>query len=296
VLRRSRLRLVALLAAVALFGGCKLGSSDANSDQETAPYGAILDGRDLLRADKLTDAEAHFLALTQKHPRSLDAARGLQDARKDSLASEDFLSLYRKGAEAEPTSSSAWYLQGRALLASQQSDEARASFEKALELDPTNAWAVSGLAYLAAEVGDLFEAVQIYERAIAAAPRSAQLRWFLGDKYLELGLFIDAQRQLEIAHRLAPENLEVSASLGKVWLALGQEQEAFDILKEAREKEPRIAHLYPSLAALYLRRGDPEAADEAYRRGLEYRLAPDPELASEIRTALVLRSIAGEGR
>jgi tetratricopeptide (TPR) repeat protein len=275
-----------------LLAACGLGGPASSSDSDSAPYGAILEGRGLLSSDKTAEAEAHFNALLIAHPGSLEASRGLQDARRELSPEAEFLAHYDQGVVAEPHSSLAYYLRGRSRIAAPP--RAEADFRRAAELDPSNAWAAAGLAYLAYQRGDLFQTVQIYEEAIRRAPRSAQLRLLLGNQYLELKLYIDAQRQLEKAHSLAPQDLEVWAALGKVWLALGQESAALEILERTRAAEPRIAHIAPSLAAIYLRRGKPKAADEAYRAGLRAGLPADEDLADEIGAALVLERLDKE--
>jgi len=208
---------------------------------------------------------------------------------RSSLPAADFLARYERALTENPGSSLAYYLRGRSRI--DDASLAEADFRRAVELDRRNSWAVAGLAYLAYQRGDLFAAVQIYEDAIAASPRSAHLRLLLGNQYLELKLFIDAQRQLETAYRLSPDDVEVWAALGKVRLALGQEQGAVQMLERVRSTEPRIAHITPSLAAIYLRRGNPSAAEKVYREGLEAGLSADEELAAEIYAARVLERL-----
>jgi tetratricopeptide (TPR) repeat protein len=299
VLRRSRLRLVATGCCVAFLAACGLDGEPQNSDTttDTVSYSAVLDGRGLLASGQTAEAAVHFERLLAQHPGSLQASRGLQDARRELLGTEEFLVHYARAVDAEPQSSLRHYLRGRSRI--EKTALAEADFRRAVALDPLNSWAVAGLAYLAYGRGDLFATVQIYEEAIAKSPRSAQLRLLLGNQFLELKLYIDAQRQLETAYKLAPEDLEVWAALGKVRLALGQEQEAFEIFRRTLAAEPRIAHIAPSMAAIYLRRGAPAEAERVYREGLQAGLGPDKELAKEIDGALVLlrrraRKRAGE--
>ena len=286
MLRRSRLRLVVALGAGLFLSACGLAEEAQNSDTDSAPYSAILDGRDLLSRGEPGAAVAHFEQLLAAHPGSLQASRGHQDAQKSLLSAEEFQRLYAERVAAAPQSSLEHYLRGRSRI--EQEALAEEDFRRAVELDRSNSWAVAGQAYLAYARGDLFATVQLYEDAIARAPRSAQLRLFLGNQFLELKLFIDAQRQLETAHKLAPQDVEVLAALGKVRLALGQEQEALDLFGRVQASEPRVAHIAPSVAAIFLRRGRPAEAQRVYRRGLEAGLEVDEELADEIEGALVL--------
>ena len=61
-------------------------------------------------------------------------------------------------------------LRGDALHAAGQADPARASYERALELDAESWRALAGLAALAAESGDTTQALSLYDRAIAVDP------------------------------------------------------------------------------------------------------------------------------
>ncbi|MCP4869557.1 MAG: hypothetical protein GY898_12655, partial [Proteobacteria bacterium] len=247
------------------------------------------DGDALVQAGDSAGAEALFEELLAAHPSSLTAHRGLQDARRLALTTDDYERRYRAPTEADNATSLDWYLYGRAVIGSP--NEARRSFERALELDRTNAWAVAGLAYLSYRRGDIFGAVQQYERGVEEAPRSATMRRLLGNQYLELQLFIHAQRHLEIAHRLAPEDLEIRAALGKALLGLKDEEATLQMLTGVHEEEPRIHHIAPTLGSIYLLRGCPQKADELYRSALVGGMAPDDELAAEIRAGLVLERL-----
>ncbi len=249
----------------------------------------MLDARDLLQTGDPAGSEAAFEALLEQHPECLQSHRGLQDARRQLLGADALQATYRARAEQEPDDPVGWYLLGRALI--DNPEQAGEAFGRALELDPTLAWAVAGLAYLRYSRGDIFGAVTLYEDGVRKAPDSAQMRLLLGNQYLELKLYIHALRHLEVASRLAPGDLEVKAALGKVRLALGEEEQALGLLEEVLAAEPRIHHTYPSLAAIYLRRSRPAEADALYRSGLELGMAPDDELAAEIRSGLVLERI-----
>ena len=293
MLRRRRVRLVAGLAALAALAGCgsTLGPED-NTDLETAPYSEILDAEGLIADGDPAGAETALTSLLEAHPGSLLAHRAQQDARRAQMEPGAYTRLYRTGTTERPGDSVAWYLYGRAQI--EQPAEARAAFERALELDPTNAWAVAGLAYLRYSHGDLFGAVTVYEDGVSKAPRSAWMRLLVANQYLELKLYIYAKRHLRIARKLDPDNLEIKAALAKTIFALGEVDKAIELLEQLRDLEPRIAHPYPTLAALYLRKGRSGDADVVYREGLQLGMAPDDELAAEIRSGLVLERLRAE--
>jgi tetratricopeptide (TPR) repeat protein len=71
---------------------------------------------------------------------------------------------------AHPDESAFHELRGDALHAASQMDAARASYERALELDDDSWRSLAGLAALAAESGDTTRALTLYDRAIATGP------------------------------------------------------------------------------------------------------------------------------
>ena len=289
MLRRSSLRLVALL--LLLTPGCGPGVGRTSSDPPCPPYRDILDARDLVASDADASVAAHE-ALLASTPRCLLAHRGLQDVRRRVSEPDAFQAAYRSKVDQSPDDPVAWYLLGRAVI--DLPEQAEEAFNRAHDLDPTLAWPVAGLAYLRYSRGDIFGAVTIYEDGVRRAPDSARMRLLLGNQYLELKLYIHALRHLEIAARLAPDDLEVRAALGKARLALGEEDRALELLEGVLAEEPRLHHTYPTLAAIYLRRDRATDADRIYRSGLELGMVADDELASEIRSGLVLDRIRTE--
>lgn len=288
MLRRGHLHLVAV-AALALSACANLGDPGINTDTDSAPFPRVLDGDALVARGDHAGATAVFEELLAAYPTSLTANRGLQDARRLALTTDEYERLYRAPTASDTATSLDWYLYGRAVIGAP--NEARRAFERALELDRSNAWAVAGLAYLSYRKGDIFGAVQQYEEGVADAPRSATMRRLLGNQYLELQLFIHAQRHLAIAQRLAPDDLEIRAAMGKALLGLHDEEAALEMLEGVRAEEPRILHIAPTLGSIYLRRGCPQKADELYRSALEAGMTPDPELAAEIRAGMVLKAL-----
>lgn len=258
---------------------------------DNASYSRILDGHALLAAGKADDGRAVFEQILEEHPRSRTAMRGLQDCERSLMTSDQLRARWRAETERRPDDADAWYLYGRAMI--EQEQEARTSFDKAIELDPTHPWAAAGLAYLHYRRGDLFAAVQVYETAVRRAPRSARMRLLLANQYIELALYQHARRHLDVAARLAPGDIEVEAALGKVLAETGEEGRALEMLEAVRAAEPRMIHILPTLASLYLGQARPRDADDAYRSALQQGLPARDELAAEIRAALVLAEIRG---
>ena len=105
--------------------------------------------------------------------------------------------------------------------------------------------------------------------AIERMPRSATLRFLLGNQLRSLKLVVDAQRHLELGHRLAPEDPSMTAALGKTYIELERYDAGRALLEEALAAAPEQVDVAMSLASVYLRERDPERAEELYRRALE---------------------------
>ena len=76
---------------------------------------------------------------------------------------------------AQPEDSVFRELQGDARKAATQPDSARASYERALELEAKSWRALAGLAALAAAAGDTTQALELYDRALAADPEDSTI-------------------------------------------------------------------------------------------------------------------------
>jgi tetratricopeptide (TPR) repeat protein len=154
----------AKLVASSMTGLMKIGRPDlamkrqieilsTDSGAETAIAAADKSGLDL------TDP-AHSLAL-----RALIAQLASLD-RHDEAQKRVAAAL-----ELHPEAAAFHDLSGRAALASGgDSAKARASFERALELEAERATALIGLAEIAAAAGETQEAIALYDRAVASAP------------------------------------------------------------------------------------------------------------------------------
>ena len=93
------------------------------------------------------------------------AALGRHDDAKERVAA---------GLALHPNSSEFHDLSGRTLLAAGgDSEEARAAFQRSLDLEPERATALIGLAELAAAAGAEDEAIALFDRALASDPKDA---------------------------------------------------------------------------------------------------------------------------
>jgi tetratricopeptide (TPR) repeat protein len=240
---------------------------------------------------------AHALVLEALVDLELRAGRAADARRRlDALAAR------------RPDSAHLTAMRGRVALAQARHDDAAADFERALALQPDESTALSGLAILQKEQGDLARSLETMAKAAAAEPENGEYAYMAARLRLEQGdragarqaleqvlhdhpdsagasndlaflLAEDgsdlalAQRHAERAVRLQP-SAETLDTLGYVKLRQGAAEEAVGMFERALARQPEYATARYHLALALIEKGEPVAA----RQALEEALArPFPE-------------------
>jgi len=164
-----------------------------------------------------------------------------------------------------PDSSEAHAGLGLARFAQNRLDPARASLERAVELDPNSASAL----YWLAVVYDLQEeparAREFAERAHALSPKDARIVNNLGVSYLTSGEFERAEQAFRAAILLDPDDPAVRNNLG---LALGRQGRYEEAMAEFRRAGSEQAALN-NLGYLYYLNGEHTKAIDHFERSLQ---------------------------
>jgi protein O-GlcNAc transferase len=139
-------------------------------------------------------------------------------------------------------------------------------------------WQVAALVREAAahlEAGRQAEALALYERALAAAPRDAGMLFTFGSLALRLGDAARAATHLRQATKRNPKLPTYHLQLGNALLALGRLDDAAIAVRRALELAPDLAEAHCNLGCILVRQGDPAAAIPHLERAalLEPRLA-----------------------
>jgi TolB-like protein/DNA-binding winged helix-turn-helix (wHTH) protein/Flp pilus assembly protein TadD len=113
-------------------------------------------------------------------------------------------------------------------------DAANTCLTKAAALEPGNAEVFRLRSYLARELGNIDQAVALYEQAVALDPLRAEFHSGLGYLLYVAGRYDKAQAELQKALELNPQAARVHYSLGKILIAEGKLQPALVEI----EKEP----------------------------------------------------------
>jgi tetratricopeptide (TPR) repeat protein len=113
------------------------------------------------------------------------------------------------------------------------------------------------------------EAIDAYERAIAAVPEFADAYCNLGSVYFNQGRRSPARACFERAIAIDPNHLEANINLATLEEELGRDGVALRYYRVAIAADPLYADTHVSIALLYERLGVPTKANEHWRRYLQ---------------------------
>jgi hypothetical protein len=218
--------------------------------------GAVLNGRgELLGIATLNRAGAAVMIPSDTVRAQLDLFRKI--ARKNRLL-DDLLSIQRPGTPAEP------------------SEVTRA--QQLVGAEPGNpaAWVALGKACDAARLWD--RAIEAWRKAAQLDPRSADNHLGLGIAAYHAGRYREAIAAYESALLILPQSATVQTKIGVAWLVLGEVAQAIDNLKKAILIDPESSSAHFNLGIAHYLNGDKNAATVEYLR-----LKPlDPGLAKNL--------------
>ena len=161
----------------------------------------------------------------------------------------------REALKEFPDSSPLWLALGIAQMGDGKSDDARKSFERALELDPRSAPALAYLGSTYGERGQYSEAASYYERAINAAPNSAVPYYLAADALLKEPE-VDAPRvekYLARAVELEPDFASAHLALAKLYVRGERWSEAATAFERVTRLDPESSEAHYQLGRVYVR-------------------------------------------
>jgi Flp pilus assembly protein TadD len=166
---------------------------------------------------------------------------------------------FDRAARANPSASTLYYL-GTLLAKSGQADRARASFERALAIQPDLAEANNDLGALLAQDGQLDAAIERFRAAIAAAPDYPDALNNLGYALLLSGQDEEARSLYEKALALQPDFPEALNNLGMLYGRGGDLDAAERYFRDALTRRPDYGEAANNLSLVLVARGQPDAA------------------------------------
>ncbi|MBU6484619.1 MAG: tetratricopeptide repeat protein [Betaproteobacteria bacterium] len=236
------------------------------------PLLATREGEDMLAASRLRPvATTHDLAAFDLYQR----ARYLLKQRNQTLLAKAIEHL-ETAVRADPCFSAAWaelasaYVSRRQLVfdvAQRDPGPARRAAERAIELDPAagTAYAIlAGLAY--ASDFDWPHAARLFERALAAAPRDANVRCAFATFLMYSARFDESLREYDVVQALDPLDPAIRCHKGALYFYWRSYDRAETLLTQAIELSPHDVYARLLLADTYAQSGRPEESLEASRQ------------------------------
>jgi len=165
------------------------------------------------------------------NPTDVDALSVLGDLQRTDKRYADAAETYTKALDVAPGDLPGdwryYYVRGIAYERNKEWPKAEADFKRALELRPDQPQVLNYLGYSWVDQGiNLVEALQMIEKAVAAAPNDGYIIDSLGWAYYRLGRYEEAVETLEQAVMLKPNDPEINDHLGDAYWRAGRKLEA----------------------------------------------------------------------
>ena len=201
---------------------------------ESSPMRRIADVRIAQNFDSMGEhdnAIQRLEEITALHPDDLDAYSILGDIQRSEEHYIEAANAYTRAlALTGGDNQSDWrfyYVRGIAYERAKIWDKAESDFLKALELNPDQPQVLNYLGYTWVDQGEhLTQALEMIEKAVAAAPNDGYIVDSLGWAFYRLGRFEEAVEVLEQAVQTLPNDPEINDHLGDAYWRAGRRLEA----------------------------------------------------------------------
>lgn len=150
----------------------------------------------------------------------------------------------------DPKDVESWIMLGRLLKIGQDSTGAEDAFQKALDQDPDNEDALSGLAMVYADGGDAHKASSLLERLTKRNPNPRAFA-LLASSYEQMHEYALAANAYKQALQLDPGRVEIKQALAQDLTASNQLEEALKLYEEIVRANPQDAQSYLRMSQIY---------------------------------------------
>src|SRR5437763_3522643 len=214
-----------------------------------------------IQTNRLADAVSQAEDMLRQNPENLDARRMLgriytrmipenQPGRVDERYVRRAIEQYETITQKDPKDADSWVMLGRLYQVSNKSPEAEKAFNAALEADPENEEALTGLAKLYTDLGDTTRAAEKLKLLASKAPNERTLA-MLAQQYEDLNKFKEAADVLRKLHDEAPDNPKIAAALARDLMFSDQLDEALKIFQQLAEADPKDWQAQLNMAEIY---------------------------------------------
>jgi tetratricopeptide (TPR) repeat protein len=212
----------------------------------------------------MTTESTTFIECTAAFQRALCSVSG--DTRERERLLADGVRVIQAALDRGDASPRVWVYLGELELQRVRIDEAQAAFQRAVELDPLDPLAHSGLAYSLLEKGRDDAAEEALAEALMTC-ESAFLHGQYGSLLVRQGRYEEAVDQLERGLELEPENEELLLLFARHLSESEDEMRGF--LERALVSDPDFVEALCELGALFWLQENATAARRCFARALE---------------------------
>ncbi|HVX65574.1 MAG TPA: tetratricopeptide repeat protein [Bryobacteraceae bacterium] len=236
-----------------------------------------------MQSGKLRDAVTMAEETLKANPDNVDARRMLgriysrligdqQNNRLSEPMLKKAIEQYEKVVAKEPGDTDSWLMLGRLHKIALDSINSEKAYKKALELDPDNEFAISGLAQVYSDLGDTKAALEMWKKLADKDPRPQALR-ALASAYEQAHDYKSAAQTLQRALEDAPKDTELKKNLAEDLLMAEQFDDALKLYTELAAADPNDARMQVQLSRIYRAKRDFTKAHAAQDRARQ--LDPD---------------------
>jgi tetratricopeptide (TPR) repeat protein len=223
---------------------------------------------------KFREAQTDAEDTLKQNPNDLNAHRMLakiytrqisegQNGKIDEAMLRRTIEEYQKITALDPKDADSFVMLGRLLRVSQNTVDSRKAYEKALDAEPDNEDALSGLAMIYAEQGDNQKAADMLRKAAEKAPTQRSLI-ALASVYEQIHDFDLAAEALKKALALNPPNeTEIKQKLAEDYIQGNHLNEALEVYQGMVEDDSNDAQSYLRMSQIYRQQREYAKAHEA---------------------------------
>jgi tetratricopeptide (TPR) repeat protein len=219
-----------------------------------------------LQSGQTRAAIAEFEDVLKQNPDDLDARRILarfytarisqgQQQRMNEEMLHAAIEQYQKISEKAPRDLDNWIMLGRLQKLASDSPAAEKAYKKALEIDPDNEDALTGLAMVYGDLGDNANASQLLKRVAEKSP-SLRTLTALAAAYDEMKDYKDAAEAYHRALELNRENSDLKTAYAEELLKAGDLDEALKVFREIAAEDPTHLGAALKLSEIYRQKRD----------------------------------------
>jgi serine protease Do len=186
---------------------------------------------------------------------------------------EKALEYFKKAAEKDPSSTTAWYGLGYCYAGQNSYTDAIAAYRHAIQTNPTNAISHFHLGNYLNKLGRYDEAIEAFKQVVLINPEFEEAYFNLGIIYLRTGRLEEGKEAFQNVVRINPKSKTAHYNIAVTCTKLGQYAEAVEAYKKAITIQPDFTEAHFNLGVVYGELGNNKDELEEYKQAI--RANPD---------------------